>query len=145
MRGFMLLAACLAGGASAALAQAPSASPPLSSISLPGELERVLRDYERAWQAGNGAALAALFTADGFVPTRTGWVRGAAAITQTYSNASGPLRLRALAFATADTVGYIVGTFGYGTAPGATDPGKFLLALRRTPGGPWLIAADLDH
>ena len=34
-------------------AQAPN--PPLPSIALPPELERVLRDYERAWAAGDAA------------------------------------------------------------------------------------------
>jgi ketosteroid isomerase-like protein len=117
----------------------------LPSITLPPELDRVLRDYARAWQAGDEAALVGLFTPDGFVPTRPGWVRGSAAIRATYANSSGPLRLRALAYATADTVGYIVGAYGYGEAPDTPDTGKFLLALRRAPGGQWLIAADLDQ
>ena len=59
-------------------AQTPNAPPPASlpSIVLPDELDRVLRDYERAWRAGDENALAALFTEDGFVPTGQGWVRG---------------------------------------------------------------------
>jgi ketosteroid isomerase-like protein len=136
----------LALAARPAPAQTP-ATPytPLPSITLPSELDRVLRDYERAWRAGDEAALVALFTADGFVPTRPGWVRGAAAIRATYAESQGDLRLRALAFAAADTVGYIVGAYGYGDAPGAPDAGKFVLALRRAPAGPWLIAADLDQ
>ena len=36
-------------------------------VALPPELARVLRDYERAWRAGDAAALAALFAEDGFV------------------------------------------------------------------------------
>lgn len=55
----------------------------------------------------------------------------------------GPLRLRALAFAGEDTIGYIVGAYGYGDTPG--DTGKFTLLLRRTPGGPWLIFSDMDN
>jgi ketosteroid isomerase-like protein len=105
----------------------------------------VVRDYERAWRAGDEGALAALFTPDGFVPTRAGWVRGTAAIQTTYANSSGDLRLRALAYAAADTVGYIVGAYGYGDDAPHTDRGKFVLALRRVAGGPWLIAADLDN
>jgi len=126
-------------------AQAPSGYTPLPSITLPATLDRVLRDYERAWQTGDETVLAALFTPDGFVPTRPGWVRGRAAIHATYESASGALRLRALAFAIADSVGYIVGAYGYGDRPDVPDTGKFLLALRRSAGGPWLIAADLDN
>jgi ketosteroid isomerase-like protein len=122
-----------------------AASTPLPSITLPPELERVLQDYARAWQAGDEAVLVSLFTPDGFVPTRNGWVRGSEAIRATYADSQGPLRLRALAYATADTAGYIVGAYGYGDTPGSPDAGKFLLALRRAPGGRWLIAADLDQ
>lgn len=143
MRVAHVAVACLVLGGSAARAQTPAA--PLPLVTLPAELDRVLRDYERAWRAGDGAGLATLFTPDGFVPTRSGWLRGTSAIAQRYANASGPLRLGALGFATADTVGYIVGVFGYGTDPGAAMTGKFVLALRRAPGGPWLIAADLDN
>lgn len=86
--------------------QAPRRSVAQPSITLPAELGRVLRDYERAWRAGD-------------------------------------LRLRALAFATADTVGYIIGAYGCGDASG--DQGKFTLALRRAPEGRWLIASDMDN
>lgn len=127
-------------------AQTPNPPPPASlpSIVLPDELDRVLRDYERAWRAGDENALAALFTEDGFVPTGQGWVRGRDAIRATYEKSEGGLHLRALAFAIQDTVGYIVGAYAYGDAP-PPDRGKFVLALRRARGGPWLIAADLDQ
>lgn len=124
---------------------AQDSSAALRSIALPAELDRVLRDYERAWKAGDAAALATLFTADGFVPTGRGWVRGRDAIRATYANASGGLQLRALAFAVQDTVGYIVGAYGYGDSLPVADRGKFVLALRRARGGPWLIAADIDQ
>lgn len=130
---------------STAIAQAPNAPPtPLPSIALPPELDRVLRDYERGWHAGDEKALAALFTEDGFVPTGGGWVRGRDRIRQTYENSAGDLQLRALAYAVADSVGYIVGAYGYGPAS-AEDRGKFVLALRRAAGGQWLIAADIDQ
>ena len=112
------------------------------SINLPPELDRVLRDYERHWMAKDGAALSALFTEDGFI-ARGPWIRGRDAIRAAYSTSSGgDLRLRALAYATSDTVGYIVGAFRYGEA--TSDGGKFILALRRAPRGDWKIAADLD-
>ena len=148
MRAGYVVLVLIAAIATAALAQTPNAPPPappppLPSITLPPELDRVLRDYERHWRAGDEQALATLFTADGFVPTRSAWVRGSEGIRKTYESFSGDLRLRALAYATGDTVGYIVGAYRYGD--GGNDGGKFVLALRRAPGGPWLIAADIDQ
>ena len=113
------------------------------SVNLPPEIDRVLRDYERHWQAGDGAALSALFTEDGFIQRGGPWIRGRDAIRTAYSQiARGELRLRAVGYAAADTVGYIVGAYRYGTS--TTDGGKFVLALRRAPRGEWKIAADLD-
>ena len=120
----------------------PQAPPALPSVTLPAELDRVLRDYEKNWKAGNGPGLSELFTDDGFI-NRGGWIRGRDAIRQAYSASSGgDLRLRAVGYAAGDTVGYIVGGFRYGEA--ANDGGKFVLALRRAPRGEWKIAADLD-
>jgi len=118
----------------------------LPSVTLPPALDRVLRDYEREWRAGNGTALAALFAEDGFV-LQGGQlpVRGRAAIGTMYGRqAGGPLRLRALAFATSDTLGYILGAYGYENA-GPGDVGKFTLTLRRGAGGKWLIFSDMDN
>jgi len=136
------LGVALPGRVSAQEASSPAALP---SVTLPPPLNRVLRDYERHWQAGNADSLAALFVGDGFVlqPGRPP-VRGLVGITGAYrSNPGRPLALRALAFAVADTVGYIIG--GFATSPGEPDAGKFILALRRSPGGPWKIAADMDN
>ncbi|MDF1506411.1 DUF4440 domain-containing protein [Roseisolibacter sp. H3M3-2] len=112
---------------------------------LPAALDRVLRDYERHWRAGDAAALAALCAEDGFVlQGGKAPVRGRDAIRAADAGAAGgPLRLRALAHATADTTGYVVGAYGYGDAPG--DVGKFTLTLRRARGGPWLIFSDMDN
>ena len=148
MRVACVILCAIAAFSSTAVAQAPGAAsppppPPLPSVTLPPELNRVLRDYERHWRAGDEQALATLFTADGFVPRSGGWVRGSDGIRKTYENFSGDLRLRALAYAVDDTVGYIVGGYRYGE--GANDGGKFVLALRRSPGGQWLIAADIDQ
>lgn len=124
---------------------APSTVKELPGIALPPELDRVLRDYERAWRAGDAAALAALFAEDGFVlQSNRPPVRGRAAIQAAYAGeGGGPMRLRALAFASEDTIAYIVGGYGYGDKPG--DTGKFTLTLRRTPGKPWLIYSDMDN
>ncbi len=114
------------------------------TIDLPPEVERVLRDYEEAWQRGDETGLAELFTEDGFV-LRPGQppARGRATILRTYQNVGGNLALRALDFAVSDEVGYIVG--GFSGQPDEPDVGKFVLLLRRGPSGRWLIAADIDN
>jgi ketosteroid isomerase-like protein len=132
------------GGRATAQHGAPEA-PPLTSVVLPPELDRVLRDYERAWGTRDVAGLVALFTEDGFVlqPGQPP-VRGHAALAERYAGqGGGPLRLRALAYAMADSVGYIIGAYGYGDD--TADLGKFTLTLRRTAAGRWLIASDMDN
>ena len=125
-------------------AQSPATAQQLPSVTLPVELDRVLRDYERHWSARDPEGLASLFTEDGFVlqPGRAP-VRGKAAIAEAYRGSGGPLALRALAYATADTVGYIIGA--YAVQAGDPDIGKFTLTLRRSPGGSWRIASDMDN
>lgn len=119
-------------------------SPPPAAVTLPPELDRVLRDYERAWRGGDGPGLAALFTDDGFaVQSGSDIARGRAAIAKNIDGPGGALQLTAYAFSTSEAAGYIVGGYRY---PGDTGPGgRFVLALRRGPGGRWLIAADLDN
>lgn len=114
----------------------------LPSVALPLALDRVLRDYEGAWRAKDAAALAALFTEDGFVLSQgRPPVRGRENIRERYKGSGGPLFLRALAYKTDGSVGYIIGAYG-GTKE--RDDGKFNLALRRVR-GKWLIAADMDN
>lgn len=117
----------------------------LPDVSLPPELDRVLREYERAWADGNAAALASLFTEDGFVlQSNAPPVRGRLAIQQIYEEQGGaPLRLRALAFSNGSTNAVIIGGYRYGEQ--SVDIGKFTLTLRRMPGDPWLIFSDMDN
>lgn len=147
MKASLVLVSLLAM-ATFAWAQAPSDSaaaamqPP--SVQLPPELARVLTDYEAAWRKG-GAEVAKLFTEDGFVlaggrPP----VRGRTAIAGHYgSGGHGPLALRAFAYATEGSVGYILG--GYATERGKPDLGKFTLTLRKAPDGRWMIVSDMDN
>ena len=126
-----------------AFGQDPAPPAPLPSVPLPPALDRVLRDYERAWRARDATALADLFTEDGFVLSNgRPPVRGRAAIRARYADSGGPLALRALAYATEGRVGYIVG--GFGASPGEPDTGKFVLAIRMEEGR-WQIAADMDN
>ena len=125
-------------------AQDVSEAGALETITLPPELDRVLRDYEAAWREGDEARLASLFTEDGFVLSNgVPPVRGREAIAAQYAAFQGPLTLAALAYSTGDSVGYIIGTYG-GSDP-ATHQGKYVLALRRDTSGTWLIAADMDN
>lgn len=115
-----------------------------NSVQLPLPLARVLRDYEAGWAKGDARALAQLFTPDGMaLPNGRPPAAGRPAIVEAYSGGGGPLRLRALAWAAADSVGYIIGGYRYG--PGDGDIGKFILALKRQGTGQWLITADIDN
>ena len=142
---FLLLSLAASPAAAQSASRASAAAADLPSVTLPPELDRVLRDYERAWRAGDATVLAALFATDGFIlQNGRAPVRGRAAIARAYSGqAGGALRLRALGYATADTVGYIVGAYSYGDTPG--DIGKYTLTLRRPRGAKWEIYSDMDN
>ena len=121
----------------ALLAQEPT-------VELPRELDRVLTDYETAWAARDAKALAALFAEDGFVlASGRPPVRGRSAIERYYQGHGGPLSLRAIAYATEGSVGYILG--GYTSEKGRDDDGKFTLTLRKDASGKWWIVSDMDN
>lgn len=116
----------------------------LPSVELPPPLARVLTDYQAAWQAKDATALSRLFAEDGFVlSSSTPPVRGRAAIEKHYQGHGGPLSLRALAYATDGSVGYIIGAYARRT--GESDIGKFTLTLRQDPEDRWLIVSDMDN
>jgi len=113
------------------------------SITLPPEIDRVLRDYEKGWTGKDPQGLSQLFTQDGFaLMSGTTGARGRPAIAKIYASAGGEVRLRALAYSAEGNTGYIIGAYGYGA--GSPDTGKFVLALQKV-GGKWLIAADIDN
>ena len=96
---------------------------PLPAVALPDDLERVLREYEQASAAGDTSALLALFTSDGLLlAPGAPPVRGEAALGRALASRAGPLRLVPVAYAAADSVGYIIGTFG--SEESATAGGK---------------------
>ena len=132
----------LAPGAGSVVSQQPS-PPAEPSVALPPALARVLTDYETGWRTGDAAALANLFTEDGFVlSSGQPPARGREAIRKRYTGQGSPLSLRALAYAIEGNVGYIIG--GYSSERGKPDEGKFTLTLRRKDGR-WLIASDMDN
>ena len=143
MRYVLLSLAFLTLSGGSVLGQQPS-QPVDVSVALPPELARVLKDYELGWTAGDAAALARLFTEDGFVlPEGQPPVKGRAAIQKLYTSKGAPLSLRAFAYATHGDVGYIIG--GYTARPGLPDFGKFTLTLRLGADGRWLIMSDMDN
>lgn len=129
---------------SSSSSSSPSSFSPIPSVSLPPDLDRVLRDYEKAWGARDAAGLATLFAEDGFVlqggkPP----VRGRAAIAAAYEGHGGPLFLRAFAFGVEGATGWILG--GYAGKAGEPDDGKFTLTLRKGKDGRWLVFSDMDN
>jgi ketosteroid isomerase-like protein len=142
----LALAVTLSSAAAYAQAAAPSEATDaaLPSVSLPPELDRVLRGYETAWRARDPQALSELFAEDGFVlASGRPPVRGRDAIREAYAGSGGPLHLRGLAFDTNGDVGYIIGA--YSGAADTPDDGKFVLILKLGEGGRWLIMADMDN
>lgn len=126
-------------GARALAAQTPP------SVNLPPAMERVLRDYERGWEKKDAAEVAQLFHPEGFaLPSGQAPARGRDAIRAAYDGQGGPLRLRAFAWSANGSLAYILGAYRYGERTGP-DEGKFVLVLRKGPGGRWLIAADMDN
>jgi ketosteroid isomerase-like protein len=128
----------------AAVLALPCLAQPLPSVSVPPEVDRLLRDYERAWAANDAGALAALFAPDGFaLPGGQPPARGLDAIRKAYSHGGGmPTTLRALEYRASGELAYVVGAYGPAGQPG--DFGKFVLVLRCVDGR-WLIAADIEN
>lgn len=123
---------------------APATASESPSVALPAPLGRVLTDYESAWQKKDAAALAALFAEDGFVlSSGVPPVRGRAAIEKHYTGQGGPLSLRAFAYATEGSTGFILG--GFARRKGEADIGKFTLTLKKAADGRWLIMSDMDN
>jgi ketosteroid isomerase-like protein len=129
-------------GATGGTPQAPS-MPPQPSVTLPPDLARVLTDYEAAWSARDAAALARLFADNRVVvPNACPPVKGRAAVQQCYTGSGGALSLRAVAFGTDGSLGYIIGA--YTQQKDQPDGGKFTLTLLKEEGR-WLILADMDR
>ena len=123
------------------------AAPPVqepATVTLPPPLARVLTDYEAAWRTKDSEALSKLFVEDGFVLSSGGpAVHGRAGIGKHYTGQGGPLFLRAFAYATDGSVGYILG--GYRGRDDMPDEGKFTLTLRKGSDGVWKIVSDMDN
>lgn len=112
------------------------------SAELPEELDRVLREYESAWEGDSGEEFAQLFTEDGFVLSGGDTpAKGREIIAARYGFAGGPLKLRAMHYEIDDSLAYI---FGFYTYTEGSDLGKFVLTLRKIDNR-WLITSDQDN
>lgn len=115
-----------------------------TTVALPADFDRVLRDYERSWTSRDSQSLSKLFAEDGFVLSPgSPIVRGRQAIAAHYRKVGGPLSLRAVAYSAEGSVGYIIGAFA--AEPGMSDRGKFTLTLVKDGTGKWLIVSDMDN
>ncbi len=115
-----------------------------ATVTVPAEIDQLLKDYEKAWIAKDTAALAKLFTADGMaLPSGQMPAQGEESIRKAYSQSvGGALNLRPVAYGASGELAYVIG--GWGGAVGKPEFGKFVLALRKV-NGRWMIAADMDN
>jgi predicted TIM-barrel fold metal-dependent hydrolase len=109
-------------------------------IALPADLQLVLEAFESHWRARNAGALASLFTPDGVMQVGRDWQRGPAGIHLTLLGRGGNVRFHPQSFGSDTGLGYIAGSYAGNTEAPPGDRGRFMLALRRSGGGPWRIA-----
>jgi len=112
----------------------------LPFVTLPDDLDRVLRDYEAGWASLDKSKIAGLFTDDGLLQWGDDWARGPRSIRIALLGKSGGLRMRAQAFETHESFAFIVGAYGYYRDTTFVDQGRYSLTLRKVNGGPWHIA-----
>lgn len=114
----------------------------LPVVSLPRDLDQLLRDFERNWQlSDNKMALANQFTDSGMFQYADDWLRGRPAIRMMLLGQGGALRLRAQTFAIEEPSGHVAGAYGFYRDTVWVDQGRFLFVLHRDRGAPWRIAA----
>ena len=115
--------------------------PPLPSVELPSEIDRVIREWERVTKSPDAPAFAALFTEDGLMSQPTGWIRGRDAIRSAAGDV-GPadLRVSAHQFVMEDSVAAVTGSLSDAASSMARDVARVTFTLRRR-GGSWFIAS----
>jgi uncharacterized protein len=113
----------------------------LPAVELPADLLALLKEFETHTRARTAAALAALFTPDGIMQVGRDWQRGRSGIHLSMLGRGGNVRFHPQAFESDTEVGFIAGSYAGNTEAPPGDRGRFMLALRRLPGGPWRVAA----
>ena len=118
--------------------------PTLPETGLPPEIDRVIRDWERAMKAGDPSSFTALFTADGLLGDASGWIRGSGAIRAAAANFNlEDLRVRAHGYSVADTVATVAGSLADLTGNPVRDVANVTFTLRLGGSGRWLIGSFL--
>ena len=118
--------------------------PTVAEIELPGEIDQVIRGWERAIKAGDPDAFTALFTADGLLGDATGWIRGTKAIHAAAVNFNlEDLRVRAHGYSVADTIATVAGSLTDLANQPQGDVANVTFTLRRGGSGRWLIETFL--
>ena len=117
--------------------------PPQPSVDLPPEIDRVIREWERATKSADARAFAALFTEDGLMSQPNGWIRGRDAIRSAAGDIpAADLRVRAHQFAAEDSVATVTGSLSDTSSSSVRDVARVTFTLRRAIGG-WLITSFL--
>lgn len=124
-----------------------------AASSRPDTANEILRRYADAFNNRSASDLAALYAEDAcLLPPGRPLIRGRREIERDWRRLRaferGTLRLPSVVSRDfGETTGYLVGYFSYGSfresdrAPAADA--KFVLCVKRTPEGEWLIAADI--
>ncbi len=117
-----------------------------------GEVEKLMADYRLAWESGNPAGLATLYTPDAELADPNTIVRGTKAIEQLYAQSFASGLAASTLVTKVESVSAVARDVRYGrgvsrislaVTPGATSSqsfcGRFFAVLKRTPKG-WRIA-----
>ena len=114
----------------------------LAVVSLPADIDGVLRSFERNWQApDNKMALASQFTDSGLFQYADDWLKGRNAIRMMLLGSGGSLRLRPQKFGVEGSAAHVAGMYGTYRDTTWIDQGRFLFALHRERDGSWRIEA----
>jgi uncharacterized protein len=116
-----------------------SVHPPLPIITLPADLERVLRAREAA---GDPATFASAYTADAIMlaEEQGRWWKGEERILDAISNLPSGFRFIPKTYAVGDAAGFISGNVRRSVAD--VDTHSFMMGIRKTNGG-WRIASEM--
>jgi uncharacterized protein (TIGR02246 family) len=135
-----------------AAAQAPQTAAPADTPSI----NDLRSGYQAAFNAGDAAALAALFTDNAVsLPDHRAPIEGRAAIQQDFQNqfaqVSGNIQIMPVDTEINGETAYERGTYSMTVTPKAagsapmTEDGKYIVILKKQPNGSWLIQNDINN
>ena len=112
----------------------------LPVVTLPADVDRVLRAFEHGWQSLDKSEIASIFTEDGMLQWADDWARGRRSIRIALLGKVGGLRLRAQMFETHDSSGVVAGAYGFYRDTTWVDQGRYVFSLRKARSAEWQIA-----